>query len=84
MKNIHVVTMRRLKLLRIANNLSQFVVAKKIKVSVGRYNYLERGLLVPTDEEKTALAQYFGVPVSTVFRMVSVPPLSRVGQSEHY
>jgi transcriptional regulator with XRE-family HTH domain len=58
----------RLKLLRLDRGDTAFAVARSIDRSVGRYSYLERGLVSPTPKERDALAKYFGVSPATLFR----------------
>ncbi len=48
-------------------------ISRSAKISVGRLNYLERGLVEPTSEERERLATVFGVSASQLFRIITVP-----------
>jgi len=66
-----------LRALRQINRWSTFDVARASKVSVGRLNYLERGLVTPTDAEKERLAVVFGVRATRLFQTIAADPPER-------
>lgn len=57
----------RLKVLRADKGLSQLDTAIKIGIGRDRYWYIENGYKEATQEERTALAELFGVAETDVF-----------------
>jgi transcriptional regulator with XRE-family HTH domain len=62
------VSMLRIKLLRISLTLSQWEVSRASGMSQGRYSMIERGLIVPTAEERERLAHILHAAAATLFR----------------
>lgn len=60
--------MRRLKLLRLHQGLSQWEVGRAAGFSQGRYSMIERGLISPTAEERERLATILKAPATTLLR----------------
>ena len=57
----------RLKVLRADKNLSQLDLATKTRIKEYRYWRIENGYIVPTDDERDALARALKVAVVDVF-----------------
>jgi transcriptional regulator with XRE-family HTH domain len=55
---------------RLAERRTAFETARAAEISAGRYSYIERGLVKPTGDERTRLADVFGVQASSLFRVV--------------
>jgi transcriptional regulator with XRE-family HTH domain len=59
-----------LHLARLDRGLTQFLVARAVDVSAGRYSLIERGLAVPTAEERRRLAEALKVPEGRLLERV--------------
>lgn len=64
MSNKHV---NRLRVLRAERNISQMDAADAVAMSANRFWRIENGYTEPTDDEKEALARFFGVRVRDIF-----------------
>jgi transcriptional regulator with XRE-family HTH domain len=72
--------MLRLKLLRLNAGLSQWELSRSAGMSQGRYSMIERALISPTPEERTALANALSAPPRSLLRPVIAPrPRDREG-----
>ena len=58
----------RIKLLRMERELTQWEISHASEISQGRYSMIERGLVVPTPEERERLVQILNASASTLFR----------------
>lgn len=56
-----------LKLHRLKNGVTQFVIARRARISPARLSLLERGHDEPTPTERTALAAALGTTESALF-----------------
>lgn len=63
----------RLRQLRRARELTQVQMAKRVGLTTGAYNAIEKGKAVPALDNAKAIAAVFGEPVETVFDYVEVP-----------
>lgn len=64
MTYVHTNTLR---IRRAEKAVNQFDVAAVLGISRDRYWRIEKGYAQPTDDEKSALADYFGVPYAVIF-----------------
>jgi transcriptional regulator with XRE-family HTH domain len=64
---LHTVPRNTLRVRRAEKEVAQYDVSVAIGMSRDRYWRIEKGYAVPTDEEREALAAYFGVAVDTLF-----------------
>src|SRR5262245_54004809 len=74
--------MLRMKLLRLNAGLSQWELSRAAGISQGRYSMIERALICPTPEERTALARALGAAENSLLRPVVNAQPSRAGQAE--
>lgn len=56
-----------LKLLRKRKGLTQTEVAKALNVGITTYNAWEKGVNIPRDEKKVAIAEFYGLSVGYIF-----------------
>ena len=70
-----------LRALRRISQRSTLELSKASKISVGRLNGLERGLVEPTREEAERLAAIFRVRASRLFQTIAADPAERVRPS---
>ena len=66
------VFMLRIKVLRLANDKTQWELSHEAHISSGRFSMLERGLIDPTVEERERLAHFLGASAASLFRTVGV------------
>ena len=65
--------MRRLRLVRIAAEMSQVALAAETHISQTRLSLLEREVVMPTDSERVALAKALRTSAAALFRLVTTP-----------
>ena len=65
----------RLKVYRVSNNVSRETLAQALDVNVQTIGYIERGDYCPSLELGMKIAEYFNVPVETLFSLNKFAPL---------